>query len=197
MVAWAATSQSMRRLADTASSTGDLRSERITIFFQGAVLFSTLFLLVCGYLFPFVLPAYQGAETYAVLFCLLQTSGLLLYAEINFLAVRGRGKLIVVGYGIILAATAATFAAVPEIALTDLISVAIATSALLALVCAWLCQRLGLEQRLRFQMIYLLFPIACALAYREGGAIAAVALDAALMGFWMTQHRRRLALALR
>jgi hypothetical protein len=197
MVAWAATSQSMRRLADTSSPTADLRSERVTIFFQGAVLLSTLLLLLSGYLFLFALPAYRGAETYAVLFCLLQASGLLLYAELNFLAVRGHGRMIVIGYAIVLAATAASYAAMPEIVLTDLIATAIGVSAVLAIACTRMCQRLGLTQPFRFHLTYLLFPIACALAYRAGGITGALAVEAALLTLWLAQHGRRLVTALR
>ena len=197
MVAWAATSKSMRRLADTTTSTADTRSERITIFFQGAVLVSTLLLLLCGYLFLFVLTDYRGAETYAVLFCLLQAGSLLLYAEINFLAVRGHGRMIVVGYGIVLAATALSYATAPGIALADLISVAIGVCTLLSIACMYQCERLGLQQQFRHQAVYLLFPIACAIAYRAFGALGAIALDLAGIAFWVAQHRQRLVVALR
>jgi hypothetical protein len=197
MVAWAATSKSMRRLGNESVLGTDSRDERITVFFQGAVLLSTLVLLLSGNLLSYFLPNYQGAEIYAVLFCLLQANGLLLYAEINFLAVRGHGRTIVVGYAAVLAAAAASYAAAPRMALSDLIMIAIGVSALLAIACARLCRRLGQEQQFRAQTTYLLFPFACAVAYRTGGVVGAMVLDVAFIAFWLAQHRDRLTVALR
>ena len=193
MVAWAATSQSMRRLASTESASEDLRGERITRFFRAAVIASSMLLLAMGPVLDAFLPAYRGAEVFALHFCLLQAYGLLLYAQLNFLAVKARGPVVVLGYMALPLITACVYLAFPAIGLLDLIGVAILSSAALAIACSRLCSRLGLAQPLGEQCEYLAFPVACALCYKAFGPLGASALCAVYLVRWAMHYRRSLA----
>ena len=90
MVAWAATSKSMRQLAAVPVEGDTRRNQRLTYFFRIAVVVSALAVTLSGPLVARFLPSYAGMERYALLFCLLQSSSLLLYVELNYLGVNGR-----------------------------------------------------------------------------------------------------------
>lgn len=191
MVAWAATSRSMRHLSSDESRQSDPRANRIAILLRMAVVASTLLLAFSGFFLEFALPAYRGAEAYALMFCLLQSYSLLLYAELNFLAVHGHGRLIVLGYATILIGSTSVYLALPQIALLDLVVAAIALSGVLAFFCARISRRLGLLEDIGLPTMFLLFPALCAVGYRVWGAAAPIALALLYLGYSWAQYRAR------
>lgn len=191
MVAWAATSKSMRQLAAVPVEGDTRRNQRLTYFFRIAVVVSALAVTLSGPLVERFLPSYAGMERYALLFCLLQSSSLLLYVELNYLSVKGRSAVIVAGYGSMLAATLLVYAAFPAIGIVDLANLGIVFSMLAGLACAWLCHALGLRSAsLPSQWVFLLFPMLCALALRSAGPLAAGLVCLAFLGLASVTGRR-------
>jgi len=166
MVAWAATSKSMRGLAAAESQATDIRNRRLSAFFRLATLASALAIVLSSWVFNLLLPAYRGAERYALFFCLLQANSLLLYVELNFLAVHAKSLMVALGYGAVLGITLLVYFMTPGIGLLTLVTVAIVLSAGLAVLCALYCRKLGLRTALglRSQMAFLAFPPLCAFA---------------------------------
>lgn len=191
MIAWAATSKSMRQLASIPVDGDTQRNQRLTYFFRIAVIVSALAVALSGPLVARFLPTYAGVERYALLFCLLQSSSLLLYVEMNFLTVKGRSSMIAAGYGAMLTGTLLVYAAVPAIDIVDLVSVGILFSMLVGVACAWQCHELGLRSAsLRSQFVFLTFPLLCALAFRAAGPLAAAVVSLGFLGRALLTGRR-------
>ena len=95
MAAWASTSRSMKILHETNSTDeGGDRSVGLMLFFRFGVVACATGLLSLKIVFSFAMHAYAGSELYAIYLCLLQSYGLLLYRETNFLAVGFRSLLV-------------------------------------------------------------------------------------------------------
>ena len=191
MVAWAATSRSMRHLSSAQSRLADPRGRRISALLRIAVVSSALLLAMSGFVFALAMPAYRGAEAYALMFCLLQSYSLLLYAELNFLAVNGHSRLTVLGYATVLIVSAGIHFAMPQIAVMDLVLAGIAISALLAFACVRVARHLGLEPELSVPLAYLAFPLLCAASYRLWGVNAAIGLSLSYLGYSWSSHLRK------
>ncbi len=194
MVAWAATSKSMKRLAVGTTELGTDRNLRLTWFFRIAVLASSLAIILSKYALTMGMPAYLGAEQYALFFCLLQAYSLLLYVELNFLAVRGKTLVIVCGYGAMLGATLLAYAVHPSIGVLDLVGIGIVLSMLLGIACVVHCRRLGLHavDGLASRLGFLAFPTLCALSMREFGSVAAALVAMAYLGGALVSFRQML-----
>lgn len=196
MVAWAATSRSMRRIAAAPADGDALRNRRLTSFFRIAVLASVLAVGLSGPAVELLMPAYAGMERYALLFCLLQSTALLLYVELNHLSVHGRASLIAAGYAAVLGVTLLAHQALPALPIEALAEIGIGMSVLLGLACARLCYAHGLRSAsLRSQFVFLLFPVLCALAFRVVGPLGAAAVTAAYLA--RALHAGRQVYALR
>jgi len=195
MVAWAATSKSMKGLAaGSGDSAEGVRNQRLAAFFRLAVYASSLALVSSKFVLALAMPAYAGSERYALLFCLLQSHGLLLYVELNFLAVHARSTVVVLGYGAMLGATLLVYLAFPAIALSDLVTVGIAVSMSLGMACTAYCRRQGLPiPTPRTHLASLAFPLLCALALRTAGLVAAGAVAAGFLVWtgWSFRQARR------
>lgn len=192
MVAWAATSKSMRGLASTASEAGDLRNRRLSVFFSLSTLVSVLAIILSGFFFDLLLPAYRGAERYALFFCLLQASTLFLYVELNFLAVHAKSLKVALGYGAVLAITLLGYAAVPGIELLTLVTAGIVLSAGLAFFFVVSCRKMGMRAVRDFhsQIAVLAFPTLCAFAMHLLGTAGAAAITMAYLA-WELQACRK------
>jgi hypothetical protein len=195
MVAWAATSKSMRGLAAIGSQATDIRNRRLSVFFRLATLASVLAIILSSYVFDLLLPAYRGAERYALFFCLLQASSLLLYVELNYLAVHAKSLLVALGYGAVLGITLMVYFIAPDIGLLNLVTVAIVLSAALAVLCVLYCRKLGMSavQGLRPQMAFLAFPPLCAFAMQLMGLAGAAGVVAIYLG--LALHALRASLS--
>jgi hypothetical protein len=137
--------------------------------------------------------AYTGSEVFAVYFCLLQSYVLLLYMELNFLAVTSRSLWIAAGYGTVLIVTVALALAVPKIAIAQLMQIALVLMCLFSLCCIYYCRRLGfVDGNLRAQAGFLWFPVAfgaCFASFGTGGAVILAALSLIALA---KIHRREL-----
>lgn len=185
MVAWAATSKSMRGLVAAESQAADIRNRKLSVFFRLSMLASVTAIVLSSVVFDLLLPAYRGAERYALFFCLLQASSLLLYVELNFLAVHSRSLMVALGYGAVLGITLLVYFTRPGIGLLELVTVGIVLSAVLAVLCVLYCRRLGMRavQGFKSQMVFLAFPSLCAFAMHLlglAGAAGVVAIYVAL-----------------
>jgi hypothetical protein len=180
-VAWAFTSKSMRVLSSGPQGGGVdglLQNLRLTYFFRVAVLVSVLAVSVSRPIVLWLIPSFGGMERYATLFCLLQATMLMLYVELNYLAVRGRSGIVAVGYGAVLALALAVSAVLGNLGIERLVFVGIALAALAGGLCAVYCHRLGLASAsLRSNYFFLAFPSVGALALYafDTWAVAAVA----------------------
>jgi hypothetical protein len=175
MVAWAATSKSMRGLVAIEAQAADIRNRRLSVFFRLATLASVLAIVLSSWVFDLLLPAYRGAERYALFFCLLQASSLLLYVELNFLAVHAKSLRVALGYGAVLGITLLVYFMTPGIGLLALVTVGIVLSACLAVLCVLYCRKLGMRavQGFKPQMAFLAFPSLCAFATHLTGLAGA------------------------
>jgi len=171
MVAWAATSQTMKGLTAAAADTAELRTRRLALFFRAAVAASSLAILLSHFALERWLPAYVGAERYALYFCLIQGISLLLYNELNYLAVQGKSLAVAAGYGTILGATLLVHLAMPSLDIASLVTFGIALSVVAGWACIWYCEREGLRSPLGApsRRLFLAFPLVCALATGFGG----------------------------
>ena len=175
VVAWAATSKSMRSLTDDARvQEGVLWNQRLTYFFRVAILASVLVIALSGPLVTRLMPAYAGMERYATLFCLLQATTLMLYVELNYLAVRGRSAIVAVGYAMTLAVVLSVWKMLSNIKIDMLISLGVCLTSIAGVMCAAYCHRLGLmSSSLRSNYFFLAFPSFGVLALHTFGTPAA------------------------
>lgn len=185
MVAWAATSKSMRGLVAVEGQTADMRNHRLSVFFSLSTLASVLAIVLSRYVFELLLPAYRGAERYALFFCLLQASNLLLYVELNFLAVHAKSLMLAFGYATVLGVTLLVYFLVPNIGLPALVTVGIVLSAGLATLCVLYCLRLGMHpvRGFKSQIALLVFPSLCAFAMHLTGTIGAGCITAVYLAW--------------
>lgn len=174
VVAWAGTSKSMRLLADDARvRDGLLRNQRLTYFFRVSILASVLVIAFSGPLVSRLMPAYAGMERYAALFCLLQATTLMLYVELNYLAVCGRSAIVAAGYAMMLAIVLAVWKLLSNIEIDMLISLGVGLSSIAGVLCAAYCHRLGLMSvSLRSNYFFLAFPSFGVLALHKFGTPA-------------------------
>jgi hypothetical protein len=196
MAAWAATSTSMKRLHSTNSDDEQgAKTAWLTMFFRIGVIFAAGLLLCLKIFFIFALGAYSASEVFAVYLCLLQVYGLLLYREINYLAVRSRTLVVASCYGTMLLFITGIAVFVPSIGLVALLRITLLLMFMFSLGCVWYCRHLGfVDRNPRAQVIFLLFPIAFAIGFwamEELGA-AAVALIYAIfvVGIYKDDLRR-------
>jgi hypothetical protein len=190
MVAWAATSRSMKHLhlTSTADSAG-ARGTRLTAFFRIGIIFAATLLLGLQLLFARVMRPYAGSEVYAVFFCLLQAYALLLFRELNFLAVRGRSLWVAAGYGIILAATVAIAILAPGLGMSVLMQICLGLLCSFSVGCVLYCRRLGFrDSRIRSQLVFLSFPLLFGLVFGAVGPRGGVFVAAAFVGAWLRVH---------
>ena len=194
MVAWAATSKSMKGLVATESRAADIRNRKLSVFFRLSTLASVMAIVLSSFVFDLLLPAYRGAERYALFFCLLQASSLLLYLELNFLAVHAKSLMVAFGYGVVLGITALVYLMSPGIGLLELVTVGIMLSAALAVLCVLYCRRLGMRpvQGFKSQMVVLAFPSLCAFAMHLIGLAGAGGVVAIYAAFELYAHRAML-----
>ena len=166
MVAWAATSHTMKGLAAAASDVAEARTRRLALIFRTSVAVSCLTILISHFALERWLPAYVGSERYALYFCLIQGISLLLYTELNYLAVKGKSLAVAAGYGAILGATLLAHLAIPSLDIADLVTFGIALSVVAGWACIWYCEREGLQSPIGTlsRRLFLAFPLACAVA---------------------------------
>lgn len=195
MVAWAVTSNSMRRLAADAADQGEARNRRLTVFFRCAVLASCLAIVLSHQALALAMPAYLGAERYALYFCLLQSFALLLYVELNFLAVRAKSMVIALAYGAVLGATLLAYLVFPDIGIVGLVTVGIVVSTIFGAACVVYCRGLGLVATggVLSQFGYLAFPAVCAMITHAFGAPGSALVVLAFLTWALATAKRSLA----
>ena len=191
MAAWAATSQSMKRIFVTNSDNdAGARSARLTDFFRLGVILATSCLLGVQLVFLFAMKPYAGSEVFAVYMCLLQSYGLLLYRELNFLAVRSRSLVVAAGYAVILLIIAATARFAPGIGMVHLLQISLGLLCVFSLCCVYYCRRLGfLDSHFRRQLAFLSFPPCFALGFAMSGWIGGILVGAAFTAAWLYIYR--------
>jgi hypothetical protein len=178
MAAWAATSKSMRRLHSTNSDDEPgAKTAWLTMFFRIGVIFTAGLLLCLKFFFVFALRAYSSSEVFAVYLCLLQVYGLLLFREINYLAVRSRTLVVAACYGLMLLFVISIAVFVPGIGLVALLQITLLLMFTFSLGCVWYCRHLGYVDRARrTQVLFLLFPVAFAVGFSAGKELGAAAI---------------------
>lgn len=191
--AWAATSRSMRQLyAEQPSQTEQMRAERLSTAFRLGLTVAAFLCLSMAAVFVFVLKAYAGAEVFAFYFCLLQAYGLLLFDEINQLIVSGRSKWVVAGYGALVTLVFAVHATMPQVAIQALILVGIGGYFALAVAAVAYCSRLRVPRQHDWhRLVFLFFPIGCAMLYLLGGTAGALLTCLGFAALALHFHRAR------
>jgi hypothetical protein len=196
MAAWASTSRSMKILHETNSTdAGGDRSAGLMLFFRFGVVAGASGLLGLKIVFAFAMHAYAGSELYAIYLCLLQSYGLLLFRETNFLAVRFRSLLVAASYGAMLLVIVLVAVRWPSIGLIHLLQVALILMFLLSLACVAYCRYIGfVDRHLGLQRLYLLFPLAFAGALSLFAEIGAMAVAIVYAAYSIRVYRRELRL---
>lgn len=191
--AWAATSRSMRELyGEQPSQAEQMRAARLSTAFRLGMTVATLACLSMAAVFMFVLKAYAGAEVFAFYFCLFQAYGLLLFDEINQLIVSGRSKWVVAGYGALVTLVFAVHATMPQVAIQTLILVGICGYFALALAAVTYSSRLRVSRQHDWhRLVFLFFPIGCAMLYVLGGTAGALLTCLGFAALALHFHRAR------
>ena len=191
--AWAATSRSMRQLyTEQPSQIEQMRAERLSTAFRLGLTVAAFLCLSMAAVFEFVLKAYAGAEVFAFYFCLLQAYGLLLFDEINQLVVSGRSKWVVAGYGALVTLVFAVHATMPQVAIHALILVGIGGYFTLAVAAVAYCSRLRVPRQYDWhRLVFLFFPIGCAMLYVLGGTAGALLTCLGFAALALHFHRAR------
>jgi len=194
MVAWAATSKSMKHLhATSAAESAGARGARLTAFFRLGIILAVSSLLALKLVFAFVMQPYAGSEVYAVYFCLLQAYALLLFREFNFLAVRLRSFWLAAGYGLVLAGTVVTALLAPRLSIVMLMQLCLALLCLFSLICVAYCRSLGfVDTDIRAQLGFLTFPLLFGVMFGFEGSVAALAVAVLFVAGWLKAHAAEL-----
>lgn len=185
MIAWAATSSSMKSLHANQSSDGG-RGARLRAVFRLGLIVCVSAMLALKVAFSFVLKAYAGSETFAVYMCLLQAYSLLLYREFNFLAVTARSLWIAAGYGSVLLFTIGMVMLFPHVPILILMQISLMLLCAISICCAYICRRLGLrDQRGWPQYVFLCFPVLFGAGFTTMGVGAAIAVSLIYSVLWL------------
>jgi hypothetical protein len=160
MVAWAATSSSMKSIHATSSAGGGERGTSLRAVFRLGVILCVSSMLILKFVFLFVLRPYAGSEVFAIYMCLLQSYSLLLYKEWNFLAVTSRSLWIAAGYALVLSVVVSTAVASASVSIPVLMQISLALLAFLSLCCVYYCRLMGFkDEDFGAQVAYLCFPL--------------------------------------
>ena len=195
MIAWAMTSKAMKSIRGDAGlpGQGDVRGETLRAIFRLGIVLSASSILCLRIVFLYTMREYAGSEVFAVYLCLLQAYALLLYRELNFLAIRSQSLWIAGGYGIVLLATVAIAVITSKIPIVLLMQIALGLMCLLSLCCVYYCRRLQFVDRNRkSQMVVLCFPFAFGGCYALLGTGGALVLAAVSVGALLKVHRPEL-----
>jgi hypothetical protein len=185
MMAWAATSSSMKSLYANQSPDGG-RGARLRAVFRLGLIVCVSAMLALKVALPFVLKAYAGSEAFAVYMCLLQSYSLLLYREFNFLAVTSRSLWIAAGYGSVLLFTIGMVMLFPRVSIILLMQISLMLLCAISLCCAYICRRLGLrDQRGWPQYVFLCFPVLFGTGFTTLGVGAAIAVSLTYSVLWL------------
>jgi hypothetical protein len=194
MAAWAATSKSMKRLHQTNSDGGQSeQGARLQMFLRFGIICSASLLLGLKFVFMFALQAYSGSEAFAIYLCLLQAFGLLLYRELNYLAVRFRSLLVAACYGVMLLIIFGLATFETQMGLIRLLQLSILLMFLFSVGCVYYCRHLGFVDRSRgSQLIFLLFPVLFAFGFRVMQEMGAAAVGLAYVILSMVLYKNDL-----
>ena len=186
MLAWAATSRSMKSIHANESS-GAARGAQLRAIFRIGLIVCVSTMLALKVAFLFVLHAYAGSETFAVYMCLLQSYSLLLYREFNFLAVTQRSLWIAAGYGCVLLFTIGMVSLFPDVSILLLMQISLVLLGAISVSCTYMCRQLGLlDGGGSPQYAFLCFPVLFGAAYAGLGVAGAVAVTLAYGILWLT-----------
>lgn len=173
-VAWASTNRSMR-LVNSANvkSTEYLRASRVRNIFQVGIVVAVIFAMMTKLIFWFVLEVYSGADEFIIYFVLFQAYGLLMFDDLNYLAVKGRYRLIIAAYFTLLLMTIATATVLPISEFSSVVKIGIALHFTLAMVITVYCKKLRGTQVVGIgsNYVFLMFPIACMILYSAAGHV--------------------------
>ena len=194
-IAWAMTSRSMSMLyGGDISRTENLRGQRVRHSFRVGILGAVIVAMSTSLVFRFVLEAYSGADEFILYFVLFQAYGLLLFDELNYLAVNGRNRLVIAAYSALLLMMIAPAYVLPMLTFATIIKFGIAFHFTLAVAVTAYCKAFmgtqGVDVGSKY--VFLMFPIACMLLYSVAGH-AGVALACgfaapiSLRGWFMTR----------
>jgi hypothetical protein len=186
MMAWAATSRSMKSIHANASSDG-ARGARLRAIFRVGLIVCVSAMLALKVAFLFVLQAYAGSETFAVYMCLLQSYSLLLYREFNFLAVTQRSLWIAAGYGSVLLFTIGMVSLFPDVSILLLMQISLVLLGAISICCTYVCRRLGLRDGGGWpQYTFLCYPVLFGAAFAGLGVAGALVVTLAYGVLWLT-----------
>jgi hypothetical protein len=181
-VAWASTSRSMRLVNSVEIKSEEyLRADRVRHTFSFGIMGAVIAAMSTKLVFWWVLESYTGADEFILFFVLFQAYGLLIFDELNYLAVNGRYRLVIAAYSSLLLIMIATAYAFPMLAFASIVKIGIAYHFILAVAVTAHSNAFIVTQgmRVRSKYVFLLFPIACMLLYSTAGH-AGVALVCAL-----------------
>jgi O-antigen/teichoic acid export membrane protein len=196
-VAWAATSRSMSMLyGREVSRTENLRAHRMRNAFRVGILGAVIIAMSTSLVLRWVLVAYSGADEYILYFVLFQAYGILLFDELNYLAVNGRNRLVIAAYASLLLMTIGPVYVLPFLTFANIAKLGIVFHFALAVAVTAHCNELrgmqGMDAGSKFA--FLMFPIACMLLYSAAGhagvALACgLAVPAVLRECFMTRRQ--------
>ena len=194
-VAWAMTSRSMSMFySEEVSRTEYLRAQRVRHTFRIGILGAVIAAMSTNLVLRWVLDEYGGADQFILYFVLFQAYGLLLFDELNYLAVNGRYRLVIAVYSWLLLMLITPAYVLPMLTFATIVKLGIALHFTLAVAVTAYCKVLKGTQGMtvRSKYIFLMFPVACMLLYSVAGhagvALACgLAAPVTLRGWFMTR----------
>lgn len=194
-VAWASTNRSMSMVNIAEVKRKEyLRADRVRHTFRVGIVGAVIAAMSTKLVFWLVLEPYRGAHEFILYFVLFQAYGLLIFDELNYLAVNGRYRLVIAAYSTLLLMTIAPAYVLPMFTFASIVKVGIAFHFTLAVAVTAHCKVLRGTQGVDVgsKYVFLMFPIACMLLYSVAGhagvaLVCALAAPVTLRGWFMTR----------
>jgi hypothetical protein len=171
-VAWASTNRSMRMVNSVdVNKTEHTRANRVRHSFRVGIVGAVIAAMSTKILFWWVLEPYRGADEFILYFVLFQAYGLLIFEELNYLAVNGRYRLVIAAYSTLLLMIIATAYLLPMFTFASIVKVGIAYHFVLAVAMTTECKVMRFTQvgGVISRYVFLMFPIVCMLLYTVAG----------------------------
>jgi hypothetical protein len=171
-VAWASTNRSMRIVNSVDINKLEyMRADRVRHSFRVGIVGAVIAAMSTNLVFWWVLEPYKGADEFILYFVLFQSYGLLIFDELNYLAVNGRYRLVIAAYSTLLIMTIATFYFFPMLTFATIVKIGIVYHFMLALAVTFYCKVLiGIQgMSVKSKYVFLMFPIVCMFFYSVAG----------------------------
>jgi hypothetical protein len=165
-----------------------LRADIVRHSFRIGIVGAVIAAISTKLVFWWVLTSYSGADEFILYFVLFQAYGLLIFDELNYLAVKGRYRLVISAYSTLLFIMIVTAYALPMLAFAYIIKIGIAYHFMFALAVTVHSDLFSVTQgvRVRSKYVFLLFPISCMLLYSAAGHLGVVLICALAAPFTLS-----------